>query len=118
MRLLLRLILVPIVVALVLEVLGAVALAFSDPTTSITKGLLASFPWWIDVVDHHEGFFVFLATAFLAGFTATLWNSTEKLWKAGETQGHLAAKMADIAEKQLAIQAAQTDLQTKQHQIA
>jgi hypothetical protein len=51
-----------------------------------------------NIVDAHNGAFTALATIAIASFNWTLWQSTEKLWIAGEKQRKLAE---ETAERQL-----------------
>jgi hypothetical protein len=38
----------------------------------------------LSLIDRHNGFFALFGTLAVASFTFTLWQSTEKLWIAGE----------------------------------
>lgn len=52
----------------------------------ILKTVVAESVCTLQLIDRHNGFFAALAAFVIAGFTFTLWQSTEKLWRASEDQ--------------------------------
>ena len=54
------------------------------------------------LVDRHNGFFAAVAAFIIAAFTFTLWQSTEKLWRASEDQlEHTKSEAMSAAMKRL-----------------
>lgn len=52
----------------------------------IGRFILAELICSLRLVDRHNGFFAAVAAFVIAAFTFTLWQSTEKLWRASEDQ--------------------------------
>lgn len=52
----------------------------------VLKTVLAESVCTLQLIDRHNGFFAAVAAFVIAGFTFTLWRSTEKLWRASEDQ--------------------------------
>ena len=73
-------------------VLGAVACILLGAmwavagTPAAYPGLRATMSNLVEWLETHDGAITALATIAIAGFTYTLYRSTEKLWKAGEQQ--------------------------------
>jgi hypothetical protein len=58
-----------------------------------------------------------IATVFIARFTFTLKQSTDRLWEAGEKQIGISSQMSDIASQQVQMTGLQVDIQEKQHEV-
>jgi len=52
----------------------------------VFKIVIAESVCTLQLIDRHNGFFAALAAFAIAGFTFTLWRSTDKLWRAGQDQ--------------------------------
>ena len=93
--------------------------------------LLYPFVWIMDRIDAHHDVLIAVGGLLVAWFTFTLRRSTDHLWEetkkggvtterlaaAAEAQSSVSAQLATAAGQQVAIQAAQTDIQKKQHAI-
>lgn len=66
------------------------------------------FRWVITVIDAHNGLVTAIATVFVAGFTWTLWRSSEATIAQAKATG-------ELAEKQFLMEGRQADLAEKQH---
>ena len=89
------------------------------------------FGYYVDWIERHHDVVIALGGLAVALFTFTLWRSTRALWretrkggditerlaKAAEAQSILSQQLATAAENQVAILAAQTDIQNKEHAI-
>lgn len=60
--------------------------AATDQNHIVREFIGAQIVCTISLIDRHNGFFAAIAALFVAGFTGTLWRSTEKLWVSATAQ--------------------------------
>jgi hypothetical protein len=66
----------------------------------VAVSIKAQFICTVRLVDAHNGFFAAIAAFIVAGFTFTLWRTTDRLWKSSENQIAIAQKTAAAALRQ------------------